>query len=74
MLSPACIRWQPTRSHWLISAHRLSAVRHANRITVVEKGKIVEAGPHDALIDKSQGQYAHLWKMQGGQASAGGAA
>jgi len=49
-------------------------VRHANRITVVERGKIVEAGPHDALIDKSQGLYAHLWKMQGGQASAGGAA
>jgi subfamily B ATP-binding cassette protein HlyB/CyaB len=58
----------------LIIAHRLSAVRHANRIIVLEKGRIVEAGPHDALINKPQGLYAHLWKMQGGQAGAGGAA
>jgi subfamily B ATP-binding cassette protein HlyB/CyaB len=57
----------------LIIAHRLSAVRHAHRIIVLEKGRIVEAGPHDALISKPQGLYAHLWKMQGGQASAGGA-
>lgn len=52
----------------LIIAHRLSAVRHANRIIVVEKGRIVEAGPHDTLISKPQGLYAHLWAMQGGQA------
>ncbi len=58
----------------LIIAHRLSAVRHANRIIVLEKGKIVEAGPHDALINKPQGLYAYLWKMQGGQAVPGGAA
>ncbi len=58
----------------LIIAHRLSAVRHANRIIVLEKGKIVEAGPHDTLINKPQGLYAHLWKMQGGQAVPGGAA
>jgi subfamily B ATP-binding cassette protein HlyB/CyaB len=57
----------------LIIAHRLSAVRHANRIIVLEKGRIVEAGPHDALIDKPQGLYAHLWKMQGGQAAPGAA-
>ena len=53
----------------LIIAHRLSAVRNANRIIVLEKGKIVEAGPPDALISKPQGLYAHLWKMQGGQAA-----
>lgn len=57
----------------LIIAHRLSAVRHANRIIVLEKGKIVEAGPHDALINKPQGLYAHLWQMQGGQAGPGAA-
>ena len=57
----------------LIIAHRLSAVRHANRIIVLEKGKIVEGGPHDELINKPQGLYAHLWKMQGGQAAPGGA-
>ncbi len=50
----------------LIIAHRLSAVRHAHRIIVMDKGKIIEAGPHDALIQKPQGLYAHLWRMQDG--------
>ena len=50
----------------LIIAHRLSAVRHANRIIVMEKGQIVEAGPHEALIQKQGGLYAHLWRMQDG--------
>jgi subfamily B ATP-binding cassette protein HlyB/CyaB len=50
----------------LIIAHRLSAVRNANRIIVMEKGNIVEMGPHEALIRKPQGLYAHLWAMQDG--------
>lgn len=50
----------------LIIAHRLSAVRHAHRIIVMDKGRIVEMGPHDALIAKPQGLYAHLWQMQDG--------
>ena len=50
----------------LIIAHRLSAVRHAHRIIVMEKGQIVEAGPHEALIQKPKGLYAHLWRMQDG--------
>ena len=56
----------------LIIAHRLSAVRHAHRIIVMEKGQIVEAGPHEALIQKQGGLYAHLWRMQdGGQPTEG---
>ncbi len=51
----------------LIIAHRLSAVRHAHRIIVMDKGRIVESGPHDTLIQKQQGLYAHLWRMQDGQ-------
>ncbi|WP_294765607.1 type I secretion system permease/ATPase [uncultured Rhodoferax sp.] len=50
----------------LIIAHRLSAVRSAHRIIVMEKGNIVEMGPHEALIQKPQGLYAHLWAMQDG--------
>lgn len=50
----------------LIIAHRLSAVRNSHRIIVMEKGNIVESGPHEALIQKPQGLYAHLWAMQDG--------
>lgn len=53
-----------------VNAHRLSAVRHAHRIIVMDKGRIVEAGPHDALIQKQQGLYAHLWRMQDGSGRA----
>jgi subfamily B ATP-binding cassette protein HlyB/CyaB len=51
----------------LIIAHRLSAVRRSNRIVVMDKGRIVECGPHDALMQHG-GLYAHLWRMQGGMA------
>ena len=50
----------------LIIAHRLSAVRHASRIIVMDKGQIVETGTHEALLAKPQGLYAHLWRMQDG--------
>lgn len=49
----------------LIIAHRLSAVRDANRIIVMDKGKIVEMGSHAELVGLQQGLYAYLWKMQG---------
>ena len=50
----------------LIIAHRLSSVRHAHRIIVMDKGRIVESGSHDALLTQAQGLYAHLWSMQDG--------
>jgi ATP-binding cassette, subfamily B, bacterial HlyB/CyaB len=50
----------------LVIAHRLSAVRHAHRIIVMNKGQIVEAGPHEALVSRPQGLYARLWRMQDG--------
>ncbi|MFT3859239.1 MAG: type I secretion system permease/ATPase [Aquabacterium sp.] len=50
----------------IIIAHRLSAVRHANRIIAMEKGRIVEAGPHDELVNRPKGLYAYLWRMQQG--------
>jgi subfamily B ATP-binding cassette protein HlyB/CyaB len=49
-----------------IIAHRLSAVRRADRIIVMDKGKIVEGGTHESLLNKSKGIYAHLWAMQDG--------
>ncbi len=48
----------------IIIAHRLSAVRHANRIIVMEHGQIVEAGSHEALIAQPGGHYAYLYQLQ----------
>lgn len=56
----------------LIIAHRLSAVRHASRIIVMDKGRIVESGSHEALIAKPKGLYAYLWTMQDGSRPDGG--
>jgi ATP-binding cassette subfamily B protein len=49
----------------LVIAHRLSTVRHAHRIVVLENGAIVEQGSHDALI-AAAGAYARLWRVQAG--------
>jgi len=49
----------------LVIAHRLSTVRDADRIIVVDKGQIVELGSHEELLARPDGQYAHLHRMQG---------
>lgn len=46
----------------IVIAHRLSTLRHMDRIVVLENGKIIEEGRHDQLLDK-QGLYARLWNM-----------
>ena len=48
----------------IIIAHRLSSVRHSDRIITIEKGRIIEDGNHATLI-KQNGRYATLWQMQG---------
>jgi subfamily B ATP-binding cassette protein HlyB/CyaB len=48
-----------------IIAHRLSAVRRADRIITIERGRIVEDGNHDELI-RSNGRYAKLHYLQAG--------
>ncbi|SAI46725.1 cyclolysin secretion ATP-binding protein [Bordetella ansorpii] len=50
----------------LVIAHRLSAVRNANRIIVMERGVIVEEGTHTELLQKQPGHYAALYQMQQG--------
>ena len=49
----------------IVIAHRLSAVRQANAVIVMDQGRIVEGGSHDQLV-KQGGIYAKLWAMQGG--------
>jgi ABC-type multidrug transport system fused ATPase/permease subunit len=47
----------------LVIAHRLSTVRRADKIVVMEQGRIIESGSHEALIEQG-GHYADLWRHQ----------
>jgi ABC-type multidrug transport system fused ATPase/permease subunit len=49
----------------IVIAHRLSTIAKLDRIIVLDNGRIVEDGPHDALLAQN-GIYAKLWKHQSG--------
>jgi ATP-binding cassette subfamily B protein len=57
-----------TRGHIaILIAHRLSTVMHADRIYVLERGRIVEQGEHDQLLER-KGLYYAMWRQQIGEA------
>src|SRR5690349_8533330 len=50
----------------VVIAHRLSTVMHADRIYVLERGRIAETGRHEALLD-AKGLYYAMWRQQVGE-------
>jgi subfamily B ATP-binding cassette protein MsbA len=48
----------------IIIAHRLATIQKANRIVVMDQGKIVEIGTHKELLDKKDGHYQKLHRIQ----------
>lgn len=50
----------------ILIAHRLSTIMHADTIYVVEGGKLVEEGKHEALV-AGKGLYYALWRQQTGE-------
>ena len=57
--------WKVTKNKTtIIIAHRLSTARKADKIVVMEEGKIVETGSHNALINKDKSLYKYFWELQ----------
>ena len=48
----------------IIIAHRLSTIMRADKIVVMEHGKIKETGTHKSLLEKQNSLYSHFWNLQ----------
>jgi ATP-binding cassette subfamily B protein len=64
LVQPALVRLMRERTTFVV-AHRLSTVRRANRIVVLEAGRVVEVGSHAGLL-RTEGVYSRLHRLQFG--------
>jgi len=64
LIQDALLTLMETRTA-IVIAHRLSTVRRMDRLIVLDGGRIIEAGSHDALLARG-GTYASLWARQSG--------
>ena len=64
LIQEALARLMHGRTTFVV-AHRLSTIRDAGRIVVLDQGRIVEVGSHETLL-RSDGLYARLHAMQAG--------
>jgi ATP-binding cassette, subfamily B, bacterial len=58
----------------VVVAHRLSTIRSADKILVVEDGLLVEQGTPDELLNRPDSRFRRMWDAQQGSAGEGGTA
>ena len=63
LVQEAIERMMINRTTFVI-AHRLSTIRNATRILVLDRGKIVQLGKHEDLIEDEKGLYRKFYEMQ----------